>query len=76
MTSHSQYPTNAASEVPQFTNHNSRGRKLLLLVAAFTVILTMVGLSSCSGYTTAATGGSGGGTGGGATGAPEYCLPM
>ncbi len=76
MTSHSQYPTNAASEVPQFTSHNSRGRKLLPLVAALTIILAMVGLSSCSGYTTAATtGGSGGGTAGGSTGGAGVLSP-
>lgn len=77
MTSHRQYPTNAVSAVPQVTNHNSCGRKLLPLIAALTVILAMVGLSSCSGYTTAAgtVGGTGGGTGGGATGGAGVLSP-
>jgi hypothetical protein len=70
MTSHSNYPTQAVRAVPQFTNHRSRRQKLLPLLAAFTVILAMIGLSSCSGYTTAASiGGTGGG--GGSTGDPQ-----
>jgi Abnormal spindle-like microcephaly-assoc'd, ASPM-SPD-2-Hydin len=72
MTSHSNYPTQAVTAVPQFTNHISRGRKLLPLFAALTVILAIIGLSSCSGYTTAPSiGGNGGGTGGGSTGDPQ-----
>src|SRR3984885_4639519 len=65
MTSHSNYPTQAVSAVPQFS-------KLLPLLAAFAVMLIMFGLSSCAGYTTpASTGGKGGGTGGGgSTGDP------
>jgi Cep192 domain 4/Abnormal spindle-like microcephaly-assoc'd, ASPM-SPD-2-Hydin/HYDIN/CFA65/VesB-like, Ig-like domain len=68
MTSYRRYPTNAVTVVPQFTNHNSRGRKLLPLIAALTVILAMVGLSSCSGYTTTASAGGSGGTGTGQAG--------
>src|ERR1700728_3005205 len=72
MTSHSNYPTQAVTAVPQFTNHISRGRKLLPLFAALTVILAMIGLSSCSGYTTAPSiGGNRGGTGGSSTGDPQ-----
>src|ERR1700728_1248261 len=70
MTSHSNYPTQAVSAGPQFTSHSSLGRKLLLLFASLTVILVMVGMSSCAGYTTpASTGGKGGG--GGSTGDPQ-----
>jgi HYDIN/CFA65/VesB-like, Ig-like domain/Abnormal spindle-like microcephaly-assoc'd, ASPM-SPD-2-Hydin/Cep192 domain 4 len=68
MTSHRRYPTNAVTAVPQFTNHNSRGRKLLPLIAALTVILAILGLSSCSGYTTTASAGGSGGTGTGQAG--------
>jgi hypothetical protein len=76
MTSHTRYPSNAVSAVPQFTSHNSRGRKLLPLVAALTVILAMVCLSSCSGYTGATTGGKGsGGTGSGGTGQAGVLSP-
>jgi hypothetical protein len=69
MTSHSRYPTHATNAVPQFTNHNSRARKLLPLLTTLTVILAIAGLSSCSGYTTNAAlfGGSTGGTGTGST---------
>jgi Abnormal spindle-like microcephaly-assoc'd, ASPM-SPD-2-Hydin len=70
MTSHSNYQTQAVSAVPQFTNHRSGGRKLLPLLAALTVILVMVGLSSCAGYTTPASTGAKGG-GGGSTGDPQ-----
>ena len=73
MTSHSQYPTIAIQEIPQFTNQNPRGRKLLPLIAALTAVLAMIGLSSCSGYTTAA--GGGGGTGGGSTGGAGVLSP-
>jgi Abnormal spindle-like microcephaly-assoc'd, ASPM-SPD-2-Hydin len=72
MTSHSRYSTQAADGAPPFRNHTSRGRKLLPLFAALTVIVAIIGLSSCSGYTTAASvGGNGGGTGGGSTGDPQ-----
>jgi Abnormal spindle-like microcephaly-assoc'd, ASPM-SPD-2-Hydin/Protein of unknown function (DUF1573) len=73
MTSHSNYPTQAVSAVSPFTSHISRGRKLLPLLAALTVVLVMIGLSSCAGYTTpASVGGKGGGTGGGgSTGDPQ-----
>jgi hypothetical protein len=66
MTSHSCYATQAVSAVPQFTNRSPRDRKLLPLLAALTVMLVMIGLSSCSGYTTAAS--IGGNGGGGSTG--------
>ena len=72
MTSHRRYPTNAVPAVPQVTNHNPRGRKLLPLIAALTIVLAMIGLSSCSGYTTAATSG---GNGGGATGGAGVLSP-
>ena len=72
MTSHRRYPTNAVPAVPQFTNHNPRGRKLLPLIAALTIVLAMIGLSSCSGYTTAATSS---GNGGGATGGAGVLSP-
>ena len=52
---------------PQITNPYSSGRKLLPLLATFAVILVVVGLSSCSGYTinpsVAGTGGGGGNPG-------------
>ena len=70
MTSHSNYTTQALCADPQFTNHSSRGRKLLPLFAALILTLWMVGLSSCAGYTTpASTGGKVGG--GGSTGDPQ-----
>jgi hypothetical protein len=72
MTSHSNDRTQAPRGVPQVTSHISRGRKLLPLLAALTVTLVMIGLSSCSGYTTAASiGGTGGNGGGGSTGDPQ-----
>src|SRR3984957_12084320 len=73
MTSHSRYRTQAVSAAPRFTHHISRGHTLLPLLAALTVVLAMIGLSSCSGYTTAASiGGGGAGTGGsGSPGNPQ-----
>ena len=54
----------AVCTYPQITNPYSRVRKLLPLLATFAVILIVVGLSSCSGYTTnASVGGTGGGGG-------------
>jgi hypothetical protein len=66
MTSYSHHSNRA---VAQSRSHFSCHEKLLPLFAAFIVILAMIGLSSCSGYTTAASiGGTGGG---GSTGDPQ-----
>ena len=54
----------AVCTYPQIAKPYLRGRKLLPLLATFAVILVVVGLSSCSGYTTnASVGGTGGGGG-------------
>src|ERR1019366_2094248 len=54
----------AVCTYPQIAKPYLRGRKLLPLLATFAVILIVVGLSSCSGYTTnASVGGTGGGGG-------------
>jgi hypothetical protein len=60
MRSHGQCSTRAA--IPPLTNPNSQSRKLLPLFAALAAILAIIGLSSCSGYTTAASIGGNPGT--------------
>jgi hypothetical protein len=69
MTSHTLKHSSNEGQVPRFTNLPSRRPTLLSTLAALTVILAMIGLSSCSGYTSATS--IGGGPGGGTTGDPQ-----
>src|SRR5277367_2332300 len=65
MTSRAENPSyEGLSRNPLILRGNSRRHRMLALLATFAVILAAAGLSSCSGYTNAASvGGTGGGGG-------------
>ena len=75
MTSHGRYPIKAPKAAPQLSS-DSPSPRLLASVAALIVVLAIVGLSSCSGYTVnPAYGGTGGGAGSSATGSQGVLSP-
>src|SRR5579862_4424449 len=69
MTSHILNRTRNEGVVPHHSTLHSRGPAVLSTLAALTVILAMIGLSSCSGYTSSTS--IGGNPGGGTTGDPQ-----
>lgn len=69
MTSHTLKQTHHEGRVPRYSNLHSRRPAILSTLATLTVILAMIGLSSCSGYTNATS--IGGNPGGGTTGDPQ-----